>query len=101
MKIFRLGETLTDQLGADNAIAILDQTAVCLVEEDRLGDPGDSQRVEEARDHGEQKQDSDRGANGVLDISAHEDFLQARLRPVTRRSISLMPMNGAVMPPMP
>ena len=53
------------------AIAVADQTAVRLVREDHLRDPGDRQRIDQAGDQREQQEDDDRGADCGLDVGAH------------------------------
>ena len=89
-------EILADQAGAHDGAVAGDQAAIGLGSEGHLGEPRDGQGIGEARKGGEQDDHDDRGAQ----VGQHGDT-QARWRTETARSMILMPMNGATMPPSP
>ena len=97
MEILVVGEVLADQLGADHLPVLLDQAAVGLMRKDELRDPGHAERIDEAGDDGHDDDHHDGGA----DLAQHRSDPQARPMAVTARSISLMPMNGTMIPPTP
>src|SRR6185312_11352408 len=63
MKIFVVLELLSDQGGADHLAILLDQAALGLFREDDAGDRGHRERIGEARDQCEPKQEDDSGTN--------------------------------------
>jgi hypothetical protein len=94
MQIFRLFELLGDEARADHlARAIPDQAAIGLVREELLADDGDQHRVAHAQQQGEEQGRDHGGAN----LSQHQTSPRLEMM----RSTSLMPMNGATMPPRP
>ena len=97
VEIARAGEALADQAGADDTVANGDKTAIGLPRKNDLGDAGDGQRVCEAEQQREQNEQRQRGA----ELADHSVNPQARWRPETAISMSLMPMNGATSPPTP
>ena len=98
MEILVVGEVLPNQAGADHrAVIPLEQAAVGPVGEQQLREPGHAERVDEA---GDGRHDNDHHDGGT-DLSEHGADPQARPIAVTARSISLMPINGAMMPPTP
>lgn len=94
MEPFRSIEALGDQRGADDAPLLADQRSARLVGEDRSGKPGEGERHDDAEQDGESAEEDERGAKQ----GDHGQTIPARVR---SRSISLMPRNGATMPPRP
>src|SRR4029078_2788630 len=97
MEIAIAGEILTHKLGADHLAILLDQAPVRLIGKDHFGEAGRGERVEEACDHREGKDEHDRRAHCFQHVSSP----QTRCKALTARSIALMPMNGMTMPPRP
>ena len=95
-----VGEQLTDQPAAHRLSVDLDDRPVGVVAQaGQLRHQPDEQRVGDADDHGEHQQRAQRGP-----VLANEDWRSSCHIPgkswITR-SISLIPMNGAMMPPRP
>ena len=62
----------------------------------QLADPGDDERVGDA----EQEREGDHGEEGRSQLAEH-DVHQLTPRAEMMRSMSLIPMNGAMIPPRP
>src|SRR5271166_2849626 len=92
-------EVLPDERRSDDAAVLLDQAAVRVVRHGDLRDPGDRQRIDESGQRAEQDQEHSRRTN-VFKHRKTPKF-QARCKAATTRSIALMPMNGAMIPPSP
>ena len=70
----------------------------------RLGDAGDGQRVDDARHQGQDEQGAQRPPTSNRAVFVTELFMADQPIPGMRemsRSMILMPMNGAIRPPMP
>ena len=89
-------EGLADQLGADDHAVALDERAVGGVLPPDLGDRGDDERVGEPADHGEDD-DGDQRRAELADERVHQETPSAEMT----TSMSLMPTNGAMIPPTP
>ena len=63
MEIFVVLELLADQGGADHLAVLLDQAALRLFWKDHAGDRGHRERIGNAGDGGEQKQNKDGGTD--------------------------------------
>ncbi len=85
---------LPDQARADDLAVALDQRAVRPGREGDLRDPGDDERVDDPGQDGEGEEDDD---------ARRRSWRRIRRSPArpTMRSISLIPTNGATMPPRP
>ena len=90
------GKRLADQAGPDDDAVALDERAVRAAREHHLRDSGDRERV---RDPGEQREHEERDER--REELAADDRHQTIPSPVTARSISLIPTNGATIPPSP
>src|SRR6516165_3825252 len=97
MKVARVREVLTDKLGADDLAVFLDQAPIRLTGEEKLREPGHAQGIGQACDDRHQDDHDDSGS----DLSQHYCSPQARPAADTAISISLMPMNGTMIPPTP
>ena len=84
------------QAAADDLAVDLDERAVGLVVEGHLGDAGDDERVDEAAQHGEHEH-AEHGRRELADECTHHFTPRALMM----MSMSLMPTNGAMMPPTP
>ena len=93
MEVPRRREALTDQARADDDAVALDERAVRLVREAELRDAGDRERVDDPEDDREGNEGEQRGE----ELAPHQTSPDAP----TTRSISLIPMNGAITPPAP
>ena len=95
-----VGERLPDQAAAHRLSVGLDDRAVgVVVQAGDLGHQPDEDRVGDAEDHGEHQQRPQRGpvlTNKIGEVHGHIPG-----KSWITRSISLMPMNGAMMPPSP
>ena len=105
MEIFLAGEILPDQFGADYFAVALYQAAIGLMVEQDLGCTGHGQRISEpgydghADDHNDGRTDVLQHGSGSLKPGWERN--QASPTVVISISISLMPTNGAMMPPSP
>ncbi len=100
MEVFRRREALADQCRADYALLALDQAAIGLRRKQQLAEAGDDQGIQAA---GEQTEKGEQNQSGTQ-MSQHgmvSGGLQTMPMATTARSISLMPMKGATMPPSP
>ena len=86
-------KALPDERRPDHLAVPLDERAVGLVREQGLGHAGHGQRVEEAAEHGEHEHH----AQGGDQLSSHHFTPRAEMT----TSMSLMPMNGVMIPPTP
>ena len=93
MEVRRSSEALADQARADDDAVALDERAVGLVREADLRDARDRERVEDPEDDRER----DEGEQRREQLAPHQTSPVAP----TTRSISLIPMNGAITPPAP
>ena len=93
MEVLGGAEGLADERGADHLAVALDERAVGLVGEQGLGHAGHGQRVEEAAEHGEHEHH----AEGGDELSSHHFTPRAEMT----TSMTLMPMNGVMIPPTP
>ena len=93
MEVLGLGEGLTDPGRPDELAVAFDEGSVGFVCEQPLGDPGDHQRIDEPGDDGEDEHHPEGGKK----LTAHHDTPIAAMN----RSMALMPMNGAMIPPSP
>ncbi len=102
MEIAVRSEPLADERRTDDAVTVADQAPVRLRGKQQLAETGERERIGDAEQGGEeQRQDERRTQCGGEILTNCEKFLQARPRPVTARSMSLMPTNGATSPPSP
>ena len=93
MEVLRRGEALTDQARADDDAVALDERAVRPGREPELRDAGDRERVDDPEEDGEGHE----GEEGGEELAPHQTSPVAP----TTRSISLIPMKGAITPPTP
>ncbi len=93
MEVLRPGEALADQLRPDDRAVALDERAVGPSGEGDLRDAGDHERVDEPDENGEHEE----GDEGGKELAPHQTIPSCAMT----RSISLIPMNGATMPPTP
>src|SRR5262249_32525539 len=102
VKVARCCEPLTDDRRPDDMSTPLAQLSIRLVAEQRLRQPGHDERVDDAEqhrgDHGHQHGNDE--IPGEIHIRVHP-WPQASLSVVMTTSMSLMPTNGAMMPPTP
>ena len=59
-EVFRVGEVLADQPGADQLAVLGDEAAVCLVVKDHLGDTGDQEGINQAGDDRDHQREASR-----------------------------------------
>ncbi len=93
MEVLRPLEDLADQRRPDDRAVPLHERAVGPVRERDLRHAGHDQRIDDAHEHGEDEERDDRGN----ELAAHQRIPSC----VMTMSISLIPMNGAMMPPSP
>ena len=62
MEVLVAGEGLADQFGTDDDAVLLDQAAIGLAREQRLGDAGHAERIDQAGDDRERDDHDDRGS---------------------------------------
>src|SRR5690348_10178598 len=97
MKIPRPGKSLSDDTGSDDLPAAFDELPIRLVRKHDLRQSGHNQRIDDSQ--------QDRGRDGHQDcgnqILLHDKFPYASPILVINMSMSLMPINGMMMPPMP
>src|SRR5215472_8822684 len=91
-----LGAALPDHRGADDGAVLGHQAAVRLLVEEQLRDSGDEQGEQDG-DGGEH--DGVPHRDPELTDDGHRVYTQCAA--LTSRSMSLMPMKGATMPPTP
>ena len=96
MEVLGIGELLADQAAAHDLPVDLDERAVGLVVEGHLGDAGDDERVDEPAQDGEHEH-AEHGRGELADEATHHFTPRALMT----MSMSLMPMNGAMIPPTP
>ena len=101
MEIAVTGKGLPNERGADYPAVLTHQAAVGLIGEKRLTDAGEGQRIGQAQQQREKQGEHECGAQGGAKIGKHGEDPQARWRADTARSISLIPMKGAIRPPRP
>src|SRR4029077_12769214 len=101
-EVFRVGEVLPDQPGADQLAVLDDQAAVGLVVKDDLGDARDDERIDQSGDNRDHQRQASRAQQFGWE-RANDGFRtsHARCTAVMRMSINLMPAKGAMMPPTP
>src|ERR1039458_2774569 len=90
-------ESLPDNPRADDLAIARDQLPVGFVAEQQLCQPRDHQGVDESQQH--RRDDGHQDCN--LKILLHTSSSYASPTPVIIMSISLIPMNGMMMPPKP
>ena len=93
MEVLRPLEDLTDELRPDDRAVALDERPVGPPWEGDLRDAGHDQRIDEPDEHGEDEKRDERGN----ELAAHQRIPSW----VMTMSITLIPMNGATMPPSP
>ena len=108
LEVLRLArEGLADQRGADDLAVAVDQGTVGLPGEHHLGDAGDREGVGEPEDDGQDDDHPDcRPDLADREAERRSWAWGASVQPMpgiweTSRSMSLMPTNGATMPPRP
>ncbi len=97
MKVAGAGEWLSHDPRADDSAVAHDELAVGLVGEEHLRDAGDDQRINDSQQNGRGDGHQDCG-NKIL---FHRCASYANPMRLISMSISLIPMNGAMMPPKP
>src|SRR5262249_60595236 len=96
VEVLRVRELLAEQRAADDLPVHLDERAVGLVVEGDLGHTGHDERVGQAADHREDDDPEDRRPELTGEGTHH--FTP---RALMTTSMSLMPMKGTMIPPMP
>ncbi len=94
MEVLGGGERLADQLRADDLAVDLDERTLGLVVEGDLADRRDDEGIHDTGQHGEDDEHADGGRQ--LTAQHHETP-----RALMMRSMSLIPTNGAMIPPSP
>src|SRR5271157_5363066 len=92
-------EVLPDQRRSDDRAVPFNEAAVGVAWHRELRDPRNRQRIDEAGQRAEQDQQHDCWTNVLEHRKTPEN--QARCKAATTRSIALMPMKGAMIPPKP
>src|SRR5471032_1939068 len=97
-EVFRRREGLADQRRANRLAAGFDDAAAGLRSESDAADAGDGQWINHAAD---QRQCAEQD-HGWTNMGGHDGILSyTKLKAASSMSISLMPMNGRMMPPTP
>src|SRR5208337_748779 len=92
-------EVLPDQSRADDHAVLFDEAAIGVAWHRDLRDSRNRQRIDEAGQRAEQDQQHDCRTNVLEHRKTPEN--QARCKAATTRSIALMPIKGAMIPPKP
>ena len=110
-EVLRIGERLTDQLGAHRLAVALDQAAVRLVGERDLRDAGDHQRIGDpvitvirtimTRAGRNSDSMSLQAREWIRGARAGSHIESGQASPTSRTINDLMPMNGTITPPTP